>query len=452
MSDLSPAEIVRAGLCIGCGVCADRTSIRMGFDRYGNLRPEGAGVKNATPEFARTCPFSPKAVDEDTLAAELFAEAPNRSHEVGLFRAAWVGHVVEGDFRERGSSGGMASWVLRELLARGLVDGVFHVKPCEPSGGRFFRYELSEDADGISGGAKSRYYPVEMSGVLAEIRKRPGRYAVVGVPCFIKALRLACREDPALAEKLLFTLGLFCGHMKSARMLESFAWQMGCTSGEVSRFDFRIKDPSRPASTYTAAARTHAGEELRRDWWNMPDGDWGAGFFQNPACNCCDDVLAETADISFGDAWVEPYSSDGRGTNVVVARSEPLARLVSEAIAAGKLELRPVDAAFVAATQAAGLRHRREGLSYRLSWRGPAVRPRKRIVPKQTGIPLRRKCVYRIRAHIGAWSHPVFSVARLLRWRGLYIAWARTLASVYGGCTYLRGPWARLFRWMDRNS
>jgi coenzyme F420-reducing hydrogenase beta subunit len=53
---------------------------------------------------------------------------------------------------------------------------------------------------------------------------------------------------------------------------------------------------------------------------------WGAGFFQNSACNYCDDVVAETSDIAFGDAWVEPYSSDGRGTNVVggaLAAGEP---------------------------------------------------------------------------------------------------------------------------------
>ena len=51
------------------------------------------------------------------------------------------------------------------------------------------------------------------------------------------------------------------------------------------------------------------GATAEQDWWHLADGDWGAGFFQNPACDWCDDVVAETADIAFGDAWVEPYSS-----------------------------------------------------------------------------------------------------------------------------------------------
>src|SRR3546814_17923778 len=110
-----------------------------------------------------------------------------------------------------------------------------------------------------------------------------------------------------------------------------------------------------------------------QDWWHLVDGDWGAGFFQNRACDFCDDVVAETADIAFGDAWVEPYSSDGRGTNVVVVRSSALHAMLREGIDAGRLALQPVAAGFVRETQAAGFRQRREWLAHRQfgrpSWR-----------------------------------------------------------------------------------
>src|SRR3546814_19586796 len=81
---------------------------------------------------------------------------------------------------------------------------------------------------------------------------------------------------------------------------------------------------------YRARLADHAGEQRMQDWWHLVDGDWGAGFFQNRACDFCDDVVAETADIAFGDAWVEPYSSDGRGTNVVVVRSSALHAMLRE--------------------------------------------------------------------------------------------------------------------------
>jgi coenzyme F420-reducing hydrogenase beta subunit len=135
--------------------------------------------------------------------------------------------------------------------------------------------------------------------------------------------------------------------MKSARMAESFAWQMGVTLDAVAALDYRLKDPTRPANWYTAHLALKDGSSRSRDWWDLADGDWGAGFFQNPACDACDDVVAETADIAFGDAWVEPYASDGRGTNVVVVRSPVLRQMVEAAIGDGRLDLRPVDPALV---------------------------------------------------------------------------------------------------------
>ena len=145
---------------------------------------------------------------------------------------------------------------------------------------------------------------------------------MVGVPCFIKAVHLLRAADPLLAERIAFTLGLFCGHMKSARMIESFAWQMRAEMRRRPRASSTA--PRTPAARRTGTSPSSAladGSVRSRHWWDMADGDWGAGFFQSPACDACDDVVAETADVSFGDAWVEPYSSDPRGTNVVVVRS-----------------------------------------------------------------------------------------------------------------------------------
>jgi coenzyme F420-reducing hydrogenase beta subunit len=277
-----------------------------------------------------------------------------------------------------------------------------------------------------------------MSQVLREIKRNRGRYAVVGVPCFIKAVNLLRRQDPVLRERIRYTLGLFCGHMKSARMLESFARQMDVPLDSIVRSEFRIKDPTRPASTYTAEFECAGGEIVRRDWWNLVEGDWGSGFFMASACNFCDDVVAETADISFGDAWVEPYSSDGRGTNVIVVRSSLLERLLNDAVDDGRLDLRPVDAEFVRETQAAGFRQRREGLSYRLTWPRIGIKPRKRVAPSRN-LTGRRKLTYRIRAHISVWSHRIYRFSCVLRWPGLYHCWGRLVVRVYHGLAYSRG-------------
>jgi coenzyme F420-reducing hydrogenase beta subunit len=418
----------------------------MRWDRDGFLKPAGpAGWENSPSEhFSHQCPFSPAAANEDEIAGELYPVAPESDARIGRFEAAYVGHALEDPFRRNGSSGGLTSWVAAELLRSGSVDGIAHVRAQDPkNGGRFFAYGISRSLEELSKGAKSRYYPVELSDVLREIRETPGRYAIVGVPCFIKAIHLLRRIDPIINERVTHTLGLFCGHMKSASMVESFAWQLGAEVRRVRSVDYRIKDENRPANWYRAHLELEDGSIASKDWWHLADGDWGAGFFQNPACDWCDDVVAETADISFGDAWVEPYSSDGRGTNVVIVRSKELASLVERAIDAGQLQLHRVDADFIARTQAAGLRHRRDGLAYRLKWRRRGIRPRKRV-EAGARLPLRRKLVYRMRRAIAVWSHRMFRLARTLHAPLLYVLWARTVLRFYQSLTWSQGRFGKL--------
>ncbi len=448
---LSPADVIRSGLCIGCGACAARThenDVHMEFDRFGQWKPRASGgwMRDRTADFSRICPFSPTSRNEDALAEQLFPNARKTDSQLGRWEAAFVGHVAEGAFRARGSSGGMVTWVATELLRNGLVDAVAHVveRSGPACGERLFSYTLSRDPQAVMAGAKSRYYPVEMSGVLEQIRQTPGRYAVVGVPCFIKALRLLSSVDPILKERIAFTLGLFCGHMKSARMTESFSWQVGQRIQDVERIDYRSKSSDRPANWYRASLGLQNGELRARDWWSLVDGDWGAGFFQNSACNYCDDVVAETADIAFGDAWREPYSSDGRGTNVVIVRSKALLELVRAGMEAGRICLSPVDVAFVVSTQAAGFRQRREGLAFRLSLPRFGMRPRKRVAAASHGLGARRKMIYGMRLAISFWSHRVFWLAREMHWPALYLNWARLTLGCYHALAYSRGPMGRL--------
>jgi len=443
----SPAEIVESGLCIGCGSCAaGQRSAAMNWDRDGFLKPAGHPEWYEAPSeyVTHRCPMAPGAANEDRIAAARFPTAPASHASIGRFEAAYVGHVAQGNFRDRGSSGGLTSWVAAELLASGTVDGVAHVVPTDPAvSGRFFEYRISLSRDELNRGAKSRYYPVELSRILREIRATSGRYAIIGVPCFIKAIHLLCSADPLMRERITHTLGLFCGHQKSAAMIESFAWQLRREIGEVRSLDYRMKDASRPANWYRAHLDLQDGSNAEQDWWHLADGDWGAGFFQNPACNWCDDVVAETADISFGDAWVEPYSSDGRGTNVVIVRTKQLRDLIEDARKAGRLQLEPVGADFVVQTQAAGLRHRREGLAYRLSWRGRGITPAKRV-SQLSRLPIRRKLVYRLRYSIARWSSPIFRLARMLRAPAVYLVWARTILRLYQAVAWSRGPLGRL--------
>ena len=56
-------------------------------------------------------------------------------------------------------------------------------------------------------------------------------------------------------------------------------------------------------------------------------------MFQVNACNYCDDIFAETADVAFGDGWLPEYKMDWQGTNVVVSRHPDIDEIIADAAA-----------------------------------------------------------------------------------------------------------------------
>jgi coenzyme F420-reducing hydrogenase beta subunit len=255
-------------------------------------------------------------------------------------------------------------------------------------------------------------------------------------------------QDAVIRERVKVCIGLFCGHLKSAAMVDSFALQSGLGPEAVASVDFRLKQPERRADVYTVGITAKNGVVRQRDWTRMVDGDWGMGFFQYSACNYCDDVMAETADVSFGDAWVPPYSADGNGTNVIVVRSPQIDAIFQAALSEGRVILKNVDGEFLAKTQAAGLRQRREGLAYRLYKRRDRPTPRKRVAADANAGGWKRRRIYDLRMAISHWSHRVFAAARALQMPGLYGAWARSMRSLYRMEYWLgRGGLKRLLNW-----
>jgi hypothetical protein len=131
---------------------------------------------------------------------------------------------------------------------------------------------------------------------------------------------------------------------------------------------------------------------------------------------------------------------------VVVVRSPVLEDVIDAAREEGRLDLQIVDAELIARTQAGGLRQRREGLAYRLAWRPPSLPIRKRVAPA-SDIPLRRKLIYRTRAHITRWSPRVLRLSRRLERPVLYVRWAGLVQHGYQALIYSRG---RLGLLLDR--
>lgn len=436
------ATVIDNGYCIGCGACSlgrSDSPLQIAMDRDGRLqaveRPGAGDPADGDLPVLEVCPFSGVGPDEDDLGAEVFGHAAPHDPYLGYALATYAGHVVEADYRERGSSGGLGTWILGELIRRDLVDAVLHVSPApvdaEP-GTPLFAYGVSRTIDAIRAGAKSRYYPVEMSEALRIVREQPGRYALIGVPCFIKAARRLARVEPLIRERIAFHVAIFCGHLKTAGFAEFLAWQCGVEPAGLRAVDFRKKLPGRPAHDYGVEATGLIDGTLQtrvapvRELFGT---DWSYGFFRYKACDYCEDVVGETADVSVGDAWLPRYVGDDRGTNAVVVRHPLIRRILEEATTEGRLELEPLRPEEVVESQAGGFRHRREGLSYRLylADRARVWRPRKRIGARSwlSNPGFRRS--HRSRMRLSAESLDAFRDAKRLGDLGVFIARMRPL-------------------------
>lgn len=402
------------GYSVGSGVLPlldSRISMEMSPEGFYVPIVEGDSRLLSDPALQAVSSMSPGALDESEIGRRLFGSDPGILHHpvIGYFRSLHAGHVVEGDYRANGSSGGFATWLLVQLLEEGVVEGVIHVKAAAPESGALFDYSISRTAEEIRDGAKSRYYPVEFSGALRQAQLEGGRYALVGIPSFIHEARLLASHHPEFADTIKVTVGLICGHQKSARYAESIGWESGIRPGDLVAIDFRKKDHARPANDYLTEMTGWVDGRLAtitRSQREIMVSDWGHGFFKARFSDFTDDALNETADVAIGDAWLPQYTADWRGSNIVIVRDSQIAAIVERGRASGALALDDIDVKTVLDSQVGLIHHTRDELPYRLHLFDAAGRwrPEKRLAASGD-LPFLRKCIQVLRKTISEQSH-----------------------------------------------
>ena len=412
--------VLNGDYCIGCGACAalPESPVSLGADPRGLLvaKVGDAATSPSNESVLKVCPFSSEGPDETELARGLFPDSISHHPATGHYASIYAGRVVDDACFSAGSSGGVGRWILAELLRKDLVDGVIHVGKHHSTDGvqPLYSYAVTDSAEEVLQTAQSAYHPVEMSQALKEIRSQPGRYAITGVPCFIKAIRLLCLEDAVYRQRIRYCVGLICGHLKSKRYAEMIGWQLGVPPSELGRLDFRRKLPGRKANEKGVAAYTRDDPETPRGVdivQHLYGTEYGLGFFKANACDYCDDVFAETADVVVGDAWLPQYLH--QGTSLVLARHPDLTNLIHEGVADGRLDLEPLSVEEAARSQEGGLRHRRDGLRYRLhlKQRAGEWHPPKRVTPSSSHITARYREIFGLRIKIAQESHHAFTAA-----------------------------------------
>lgn len=379
-------SIVAKDLCIGCGVCAGTCpagNLKMGWNSFGQLVP--ADQEKCLPNCRRcldVCPFHDHEENEDTLAATQFGSIEGIQHtpETGYYLGAFVGHA-NGGYRDSGASGGLASWFLSSLLEQDLADYVICVG-ANPDPNRLFTYQVYDNPEDVRRAAKSKYYPVEISEAVTRILQRDGRYAIVGLPCTLKALRLAANAVPRLKARIVCLSGLVCGQNKTRSYTDYLIAKAGANKSQVTAVDFRGKRAAPPAQLIFRVSEGKDGTTRELGWAEACRDVWVSGMFTPRSCLFCDDIFAETADIAFMDAWLPEYKAN---TSIALVRSRSALKVILAARNDGAVSLQPIAIDRVIASQAGVIEEKRMLLSYRLAIAASCGTP-----PPRKRVPARR--------------------------------------------------------------
>ena len=384
--------IVKNDLCIGCGVCASICpdhSLEMRFNHFGEYNP--IEEKECVKECGlclKVCPFADGNDNEDTIGKTLYGGISGISHrpETGYFLNSYVGFAP--DTRERRSSGGMATWLLSTLLKKGIVDYVVAVIPNDDPA-QLFKFAMLTDPESVLNSSRSAYYPVELSGILREIRNKPGKCAIIGVPCFIKAIRLATQKNRKLKERIHVTVGLVCGQQKN-KQYTTYLSALSDVMGPLKKVYYRGKRPDRPASNYNFYCKNENGKEGTITFQEGMGEAWLNRWFTINSCNYCDDIFSECADITFMDAWLPEYWSDPRGTNFIIVRTPRLQQMLEEADVSKKISIKKIPINEIIRSQIDVINMKRSFLAVRLFYFfiGRKLIIHKRILPKIMVNPL----------------------------------------------------------------
>lgn len=355
-------KILKNDLCTGCGVCISEDksqTAKMVWSEHKFLVPSVTEA-STQDDMYNVCPFKDNQLNEDVLGKIFFkSESLNYNEKIGYYSGLYGGYSKE--FRETSSSGGIATYIFKQLLERKIVDHLFIVTESHEG----FAYKLCRSIEDIKEISKTRYMPVTLENLFKEIENIDGKIALSGVACFVKAVRIKQEKYKELKEKIPFIVGIICGGLKSKYYTDYLAQSSGCFD-DYESVEYRLKKSESFAIDYKFGCQSKKTKKIHMVEMRSVGDMWGTGLFKSNACDFCDDVVTELADISLGDAWIKPYSDDGRGNSIIIARSKQAHDLIKFGNANSDLNIDALDVSDILESQRGSYNHRHLGLKYRI--------------------------------------------------------------------------------------
>jgi len=259
-------------------------------------------------------------VDFPKLTHQIFKKSYVVTNPLGIFRKAHVGHAMNREIREKASSGGVITQLLVYLLEEKKINGAV-VTIADPKKPWKAKPILAKSKDEIIEGAQSKYGISPVNQVLQQLRETDGKFALVGLPCHVHAIKKLAEIDRSLSEKISPIIGLYC-HMS----LETEAFTDLVNISKISPCDVQKLEFRTGKWPGFIRVKLKDGTFKRLYKGNIKSSfNILSRIYYPKRCLYCVDATNEFADISVSDPWIRdkngqyPYRT---GWSMVIERTE----------------------------------------------------------------------------------------------------------------------------------
>ncbi len=319
-------EVVKNRLCVSCGACGYYVQNRELILRYNKkYYLEVPCIDIESEEAFNICPG--KGYDISELGKKSSDTTNSYDVDLGFVDYAWAVHSNNSKILENASSGGIMTEIAYFLLESKFVNGVISTKYIYSNAGPVPYSFIATSLDELIECQGSKYLPVNHENVLKEAKKFNGKLAYIGTPCQIAAVKMLQEKDVQLKNKIVFTIGNFCGGVKDFRELKKQIVRHGFIPKKVTNFRFR--GGGQPGSMMI---KDKSGKQITH---NYPDYNNMTGYTKLKRCLLCVDATAEIADFACGDAWLNKYKHNSKPWSVLITRNSKSTSIIKQMIAEG---------------------------------------------------------------------------------------------------------------------
>lgn len=320
-------DVVSNGLCAGCGACAGVVPdniVRMELSTAGYLRPKAKQPLDLVQQRNALVACPSVNLEHSELEAD-------NLRIWGPTRTVATAFSTDSEIRQLGSSGGVVSALALYLLESGSVDFVAQIAVSEedPLANRVQQSRTRQD---VLHAAGSRYAPAAPLERIREFLGTGERFAFIGKPCDVAALRALAKVDERVSRQVPYMISFMCAGVPSLKGTHALLKKMGVAREEV--VGFRYRGDGWPGM---AKATTRDGRVAEMDY----NASWGSVLnrYLQYRCKICPDGTGEFADVVCADAW---YGVDGYpdfterdGRSLLLARTAAGEELVAMAVESG---------------------------------------------------------------------------------------------------------------------